>query len=1388
MRLVLLLVLLVDLSWAEYNLTIGGLFVANWNVSYWETRALAAARISMMQFNSTVYDRLNTRFNFLLGDTSPVRSLCRQTDFPTAEFESTRVWIMRQVVESIEALKPSKDVLNAVGPGYSSEVVAINPVLKASSLSTISFSATSPMLSNKTNYPYVARTCPSDVHQGMALAQVLHELELDSFTVIKCNDEYCKGLYEVLNQHAVAAKIDLKTFTIDEQSFTVSDAISILRGILFRSCNEPRVLVLIMHDFAGLLVFEAALAVDAINSKNNFFFIGCEAITSSLSPSQLPLGYLGLRMTIDTYSESFQTLKSIWSKLNPNEYPGIEYLESDAYMSLAYDAVQVMGRAWEHFVEGNYTEYTISNFMNAIKTVQFHGASGWVAFDDNFDPVFARYEIVNLNNESGMTRLAVWESGVFRENFDTNQTISLTKSIFWPPGFVKPDKFQDCVVLSWNHTGDLDLYSFAYFQSGERQICNYLQHLVVDSFSPGSQASIHLAIDNTCGIDPICPCKCGPEMINFKNIDSGIFEIWVNYYSDSGLKHFDPADTPHEPAVVQVFSSDCVNNAGQNASGLIDSMSQSSTTIPTNAPTWWNVGKFVSPGPNGERLSWVTCESECYRVEDPRFKVDIGMMLALNSLDDSEVSSAAKVACQKINDEQILFPGFEISILTQDVTSLQIQLKNNMNLNYEQEALSLLNALTSQNVFKTVVVLGPTGSNESIALSSAFNAGQVLSVSSGAQAAVLSDKSAYPFFSRVVPSDIMQGLAMARTVEHLGFVSCVLLVDSSVRSATMSSKFTERVAVLGVSVIQTLTLSSSDAVRLKASLQQAYQTDFKCGPKVFVLFLDAEISSLVFQAAVDLDLSSRVVWIASSDSLSTSPRPQGLIALKLYSGNAILSSNQSVIYEPSEEFQKFVEYWNTLDPNEYPGLSSMISGANPFLAFTYDAMYLIASTYQLMRSAGYSMNNVSGFVGLLQQVRFQGASGAISLNSNLDETQAIFEMLNLVDSKLQSLALVTASTSSSESVNHLVNSQLTLDLWIKETAVFPENVSFSPCPASQNQGLSTKDILLYIVLPVLSLLVCLFASFFSLWFFYLRRKSHLQSEEERQIHKKIHELRLRLRLHVKDGYLLTGERMPMFSRWKGVRYHTIDKRFLEAAARLSMLHDFDVVHFNGLYSRLSNIAMEFHVENHNAASSDSPFVEDFMEDMLHHGYSIQLLQLRQFILETCEKLLNPENQQLAPAAQPHRRQSSAHDNAQPNMRNTPLESGLIPNGVHKQQAEMTSVCTTVTRISSEDNEISSQESWSVVVKNSAAVMDYDTRFSFFVNKILKIAIWFEDDCALFLQLKEIIQHHMDVLAGFCNVRYESMSSESDGGRLKAFVTETADDVKRQDDPEVLDIR
>ena len=60
-----------------------------------------------------------------------------------------------------------------IGAATSGESEAAATVFSHFSTVQISYSSTSPLLSNKINYPYFARTCPSDAFQGAAMADIV---------------------------------------------------------------------------------------------------------------------------------------------------------------------------------------------------------------------------------------------------------------------------------------------------------------------------------------------------------------------------------------------------------------------------------------------------------------------------------------------------------------------------------------------------------------------------------------------------------------------------------------------------------------------------------------------------------------------------------------------------------------------------------------------------------------------------------------------------------------------------------------------------------------------------------------------------------------------------------------------------------------------------------------------------------------------------------------------------------------------------------------------------------------------------------------------------------------------------------------------------------------
>ena len=79
----------------------------------------------------------------------------------------------------------------------------------------VSFSCTSPSLSDKTNHPYFLRGVPPDTAQGRALADLLEYFEFDGLDIaaISTADEYgARGIEVRLNN--ITFNISFKIFTI----------------------------------------------------------------------------------------------------------------------------------------------------------------------------------------------------------------------------------------------------------------------------------------------------------------------------------------------------------------------------------------------------------------------------------------------------------------------------------------------------------------------------------------------------------------------------------------------------------------------------------------------------------------------------------------------------------------------------------------------------------------------------------------------------------------------------------------------------------------------------------------------------------------------------------------------------------------------------------------------------------------------------------------------------------------------------------------------------------------------------------------------------------------------------------------------------------------------
>jgi cysteine-rich repeat protein len=175
---------------------------------------------------------------------------------------------------------------------------------------------------------------------------------------------------------------------------------------------------------------------------------------------------------------------------------------------------------------------------------------------------------------------------------------------------------QDRVVSRWGHTKDLDLWVY---DNGDSN--NKVGWSVDDKSASFAGGTITLDVDITNGP--------GVETTQFRNVDSGTLEVWVNRYD--GI--FTLQEVSSYPATVDVYCYQCLDDNNQQKTGYVRSVTQNAADIPTSGSAWWKVGEFTYPA-GWVRAKWTTCENNCYWVGPP----GIFTFLAKNMVSGAAIS------------------------------------------------------------------------------------------------------------------------------------------------------------------------------------------------------------------------------------------------------------------------------------------------------------------------------------------------------------------------------------------------------------------------------------------------------------------------------------------------------------------------------------------------------------------------------------------------------------------------------------------------------------------------------------------------------------------------------------------------------------------------------
>ncbi|XP_077977726.1 metabotropic glutamate receptor 2-like [Glandiceps talaboti] len=347
-----------------------------------------------------------------------------------------------------------------IGTEMSFTTIPAAQLLGLSNIFQISYYATSDDLSNKERFPYFLRLSPPDKLQVQTMIDLMKYFNWSFVSLVHSDDNYGKNGHKELKNEAEVAGICIAE-SIEVSAFmTAKDFDDVVETLLH--APKARVLVLFVQvkEANGVLA-----AIERANATNHFMLIGSDGWAASIDEieprnREVASGVL----KINLYSANFYPFEDYFKTLTPDtnvENPWFEefwanYLNcsdtdngkcSEAYsegfsgdnsVSLVIDSVYTFALGWdnvrrnlcpnsdqrcEEFISHN----NVSRMMESFLSLQFDGASGPIAFDENGD-LLGKYDIHTIELVNGvynLVKVGMWDSLggddklIFTDNIDT---------------------------------------------------------------------------------------------------------------------------------------------------------------------------------------------------------------------------------------------------------------------------------------------------------------------------------------------------------------------------------------------------------------------------------------------------------------------------------------------------------------------------------------------------------------------------------------------------------------------------------------------------------------------------------------------------------------------------------------------------------------------------------------------------------------------------------------------------------------------------------------------------------------------------------------------------------------------------------------------------------
>ncbi len=356
------------------DIVLGGLFPLTGKLAAGGVERDAAARMAVKEINadSTLLDGYTLKIEVRDTATDPTTGAAAASDLIDA------------------------GVVGLVGAASSGVSTAIQGVAKQKKIPQISYSSTSPTLSDKTEYPYFLRVVPPDSLQGVALANVVKELGLDNIATLATSDDYGLGGIEVFEENAEALGLTILT----KQRFASQES-NVLTQLNAIKDSGAKVIVLNAVVQDTITVFKQA--ADAGLVGDDYYWVGTdgssqEQVFETAAETKEPMqGMIGTRPNVGS-GEKYEAFLDLWESCygeDNNTYAGCGDRNPNTFATFAYDAVYTFAHAIDKMIADGKDYKDGAALLEQLKVTDFVGATGRITFNEDLDRNGV-YDVINL--------------------------------------------------------------------------------------------------------------------------------------------------------------------------------------------------------------------------------------------------------------------------------------------------------------------------------------------------------------------------------------------------------------------------------------------------------------------------------------------------------------------------------------------------------------------------------------------------------------------------------------------------------------------------------------------------------------------------------------------------------------------------------------------------------------------------------------------------------------------------------------------------------------------------------------------------------------------------------------------------------------------------------